>query len=94
MRLGYRSPASNEIYVDRAGIIGVTDDLPLGTAWIPGGVRFVCQTPHENVTVYDMQGRAVMQLERVDNNTEVMLPVGVYVVTSSRCHTPTRIVVH
>ena len=94
VRLGYRSPASNEIYVDRAGVAGVTDDLPLGSAWIPGGVRFVCQTPHENVTIYDMQGREIMILERVENNTEVMLPQGVYVVTSSRCHTPTRIVVH
>ena len=93
VRLGYESPASNEIYVDRAGIAGVTTDLPLGTAWIPGGVRFVCQTPHDNVTVYDMQGRALMQLERVENNTEVLLPVGVYVVTSSQCLTPVRVVV-
>ena len=93
VRLGYESPASNEIYVDRAGIAGVTTDLPLGTAWIPGGVRLVCQTPHDNVTVYDMQGRALMQLERVENNTEVLLPVGVYVVTSSQCLTPVRVVV-
>ena len=90
VRLGYQSEPSNEIYVSHSGITNVNPDFPLGTAYMPGGVRFVCPVPHENVTIYDMQGRAVMIIDRVENNTEVELPVGVYIVTSPTLVTPLK----
>ncbi|MCM1449899.1 MAG: endonuclease [Clostridiales bacterium] len=94
VRLGYRSPVSNEIYVESTGGIDtVGDDLPLGTAYIPGGVRFVCGTPHTGVVIYDMQGRSVATVDYIENNSTVLLPVGVYVVTTDQCQRPVKIVV-
>lgn len=95
VRLGYKSPESNEIYVsyDDSGISDTTADIPLGTAYTPGGIRFVCGTPHTNMTIYDMQGRLTHTIERVENNLEVTLTPGVYIVTTDQCHRPVRIVV-
>lgn len=93
VRLGYRSPASNEIYVDNAGIDAIDGDIPLGTAYEPGGIRFICGTPHTGVTIYDMQGRTVATIERIENNSTVMLPTGIYFVTSRECHRPIRVTV-
>lgn len=94
VRLGYRSPESNEVYVEgTGGIDEITGDLPLGTAYEPGGIRFVCGTPHTNATVYDMQGRTVTVVELIENNTIVMLPAGVYIVTTDQCRRPVRVVV-
>lgn len=93
VRLGYMSPESNEVYIDLAGIDAVTDDTPLSVAYEPGGVRFVCGTPHTNVTVYDMQGRTVTVVDYIENNSIVMLPTGVYIVTTDQCRRPVRIIV-
>jgi len=93
VRLGYESPASNEIYVDNSGIDNINNDTPLGTAWEPGGIRFVCGTPHTNVTVYDMQGRIVTVLGHIENNTVVTLPAGIYIVMTDQCRRPIRVIV-
>ncbi len=93
VRLGYRSPASNEIYVDYSGIGTVEGDIPLGTAFEPGGIRFICGTPHTNVTIYDTQGRTVAVIEQIENNSTVMLPTGIYFVTSRECRRPIRVIV-
>lgn len=94
VRLGYRSPVSNEVYVSgTGGIDEVGDDVPLGTAYIPGGVRFICGTPHTGVLIHDMQGRQFVAIDYIENNSTVMLPEGVYVVTTDQCRRPVKIIV-
>lgn len=93
VRLGYKSPASNEIYVDNSGIDAINGDIPLGTAYEPGGIRFICGTPHTDVTIYDMQGRTIAVIEKIENNHTVMLPTGVYFVTSRECRRPIKAIV-
>ena len=94
VRLGYESPRSNEIYIDRAGIDAVTGDMQLlGTAFFPGGVRFVCPVPHTQGIIYDMQGRTIMLLDEIENNQVIYLPVGVYLIVTHECPTPQRIIV-
>ncbi len=93
VRLGYKSPASNEIYVDNSGIDAINGDIPLGTAYEPGGIRFICGTPHTDVTIYDMQGRTIAVIEKIENNYTLMLPTGVYFVTSRECRRPIKVIV-
>lgn len=96
VKLGYESPASNEIFVERGsgGVADVVNDLPLGSAYYPGGVRLVCAEPHTNVVVYDSLGRIVEVIPVVENNHIIKLPYGVYLIVSDRQHTPLRVIVN
>lgn len=80
VRLGYRSQPSNVIFVEHAGVTGIEADMQLSTCNIPGGVRFVCSAPHYNVGIYDIAGRQIMTLPVVQNDDEIMLPYGAYVI--------------
>lgn len=93
VRLGYESPRSNEVYVDRSGVEGLYGDRALGTAYFPGGVRFVAPEPLENACIWDMQGRLLRPLGTIVDNLEVSLPAGVYLVTCDGIPAPLRIVV-
>ncbi len=92
-RLGYRSPASNVIFVDRAGITGVRLDEPLVVRGFDGMMRFVCSAPHTGVRVYGVSGIEVAAVDRIEPNDELALPAGVYLVVTDQCSRPVRVVV-
>lgn len=93
VRLGYRSAMSNVITVDHAGISGVEMDAPLGVAYCPGGVRFVCGEEHTGGRIYDASGRLVRTIDVITNNMEVMLPWGVYFIVTDQLSKPISIIV-
>lgn len=93
VRLGERSEPSNIIFVEHSGVTGIKADMTLGTAAIPGGIRFVCTESHYNVTVYDTSGRTVMTLPEVYPDMELMLPYGAYIITVENQRQPLRVLV-
>lgn len=94
VRLGFESPRSNEIYVDFAAIDEIFGDILLGTAPVEGGIRFVCPTPVEDVTIYDMQGRPVRAIPVITDDMYLTdLPCGVYILTSPALRRPIRLVI-
>ena len=93
VRLGYESPASNEIFVTHSGINGVDVDTPLGYAYWPGGLRIVCGATVTGLKVYDIAGRLVMTIPEVNNNDIIELPYGVYILTAGTSRTPLRVIV-
>lgn len=93
VRLGYESPASNEIFVSHSGVEGITEDVPFGYAFWSGGLRIVCGEGHTNLNVYDLTGRIVMTLPEVHNNDIIELPFGVYLITTDQSRTPLRVIV-
>ena len=93
VRLGYRSPMSNVITVEHSGISGVEVDVPLGTAYCPGGIRFICGEEHTGGRIYDTMGRLVYTIDVITNNMEVMLPWGVYYIVTDQLSTPLGILV-
>ncbi len=93
IRLGYESPRSNEVFVAHGGVTGVKVADTLGTAYFPGGVRFVCGEPHSNVAIYDIAGRLVNVIPIVENDMELSLPYGVYLISSDSQTTPLRVIV-
>lgn len=93
VRLGYESPRSNEIFVEHAGVTGVESDTPFGWAYMPNGVRFVTAVTLYDVKIYDVTGRLVRVLPVVENNMEVELAVGAYVVSAEGTGAPLRVLV-
>lgn len=94
VRLGYKSPESNVIYVEHTGVSGIESDKPLCVAPIPGGFRFITAERHTDARVYDVAGRLVLALDEVDSYTEVSLPAGVYIVSTAESRRPQRVAVH
>lgn len=93
VRLGVRSPMSNVIFVNHSGVQGVEVEEPLQVMGFEGFIRIICAAPHRNLAVYDVAGRTMTTLEEVDNNTDIYLPRGIYLVTSDAHRTPVKVVV-
>ncbi|MDE6321102.1 MAG: endonuclease [Muribaculaceae bacterium] len=93
VRLGYRSAPSNVIYVEPAGVTQLYAELPFGTAYEPGGVRFVCGANIYNVSIYDMTGREVMLLPEVTDGMSIQLPRGCYIISAPGQRAPFRVIV-
>ena len=91
VRLGYRSPMSNVIFVDHSGIDGIEIDSPLGVNCYPSIVRFICGKDHTNGRIYDMTGKLVTVLPLITNDMEITLPAGVYLITTSSHRRPLKI---
>ncbi len=93
VRLGYRSQASNVIFVDHNGVSGVSVDAPLTVVPAEGGLRLQCSSTHTSVTVHDIGGRVITILPTAGDNTIINLIPGVYFITTNECHTPIKAIV-
>lgn len=93
VNLGYESPRSNEIFVSHSGVEAIGADIPFGWAYTPGGIRFVTGAPVSGVSIYDLSGRLVTVIPLVENNQEVLLPAGAYIVSAPACAATLRILV-
>ena len=95
VRLGYKSPESNVVFVSHSGVTDIVNDaLPLAIANIPGGFRFITEVNHTGVVVYDVTGKTVTTLNAVGGNTDVFLPTGIYFVVTDQCRRPVKVAVN
>lgn len=88
--LGVRSPMSNVVFVEHAGVTGVDAGQPLAIAVAEGLVRFICSAPQTGCRVYDMAGRIVRNVGTIENNMEIELPAGVYLIITDAHSTPLK----
>lgn len=93
VRLGYRSPASNVVFVNHAGITGVAGPEPLVVQGFEGVIRFVCSSAHTGVRVYDVAGSLAAFAGEVQPNTEIDIEAGVYLVVTDQCPQPVKVIV-
>ncbi len=93
VRLGYRSEMSNVIFVEHAGITGVTTDIPLGVRINGNVVHFTCGAAHSECNIHDTTGRVIKVLPIIENNMEVVLPNGIYLITTNQMRRPIKVVV-
>lgn len=94
VRLGYRSPMSNAVVVDHAGVTDISCDLsPMAVITFAGGLRIIAQTEHTNVCIYDATGRRTTLLPAAMTGTVVMLPPGVYLIVSDQHKQPLKAVI-
>ena len=68
-------------------------DAPLAVAETPGGIRLICDRDIVGLRIYNVSGQPVVTAERAVNNTEIMLPSGVYFVTAGTGTRPIKVVV-
>ena len=93
VRLGYRSPMSNVVFVDHTGISGVRPDQPFTVQVFEGLVRLNMSTAQTGLRVYDVTGRQTLYIPEVYNNFEFELPAGTYVIVTDQCGTPAKVVI-
>jgi hypothetical protein len=93
VRLGYRSDASNVIFVDHAGINGVTTDQPLAVVALDGAIRFTCSQDQTNCRIYDISGKQVNYIPTISHNMDIQMPLGVYFVVTDQHHSPVKVAV-
>ncbi len=94
VRLGYRSPMSNIVNVDRSGINDISADMPLAVESYPGVVRFVCSGDHTGARLYDISGHLVMTLPVITPGMEISLPAGAYILVTDSHPAPVKLVAY
>lgn len=93
VRLGYRSPMSNVIFVRHSGVTGVEADQPLLIYGFEGCMRFICSDIQTGALIYDPTGRLVMTVDEIHNNYDLYIAPGIYMVTTDQNHRPVKVAV-
>lgn len=93
VRLGYRSPESNVIFVNHAGITGIKADSPLTAVGADGCIRLMSSIPCTGIMIYDISGKAVASIPAVEGETTVPVAGGIYFVTGRGQQSPIRVTV-
>lgn len=93
VRLGYRSPISNVVFVSHSGITGVENERGLVVQGFEGTLRFICSDIHTGAVIYDTTGRIVAAPGEIHNNMDIELPAGIYMVVTDQCRRPLKVVV-
>ncbi len=94
VRLGYRSPMSNIVNVDRSGVNDISADMPLAVESYPGVVRFVCSGDHTGARLYDISGHLVMTLPVITPGMEISLPAGAYILVTDSHPAPVKLIAY
>lgn len=93
-RLGILSPQSNSIQVAAGhNSIGEISAQPLTIGFIEGGIIVMLDTEQTGLRVFDMSGRIVAGLDKVSGGETIMLPKGIYLVTTDQYTRPVKVIV-
>ena len=92
-RLGFLSPMSNTVTVQHSGVTDISADAPFAVYAYEGGLRFICADKHTNARVMDTLGRVVMVVDVVENNTEIEMAPGIYMIVTDQQSRPVKVIV-
>lgn len=92
-RLGYLSPLSNVITIDRSGITGIDAERPMALIPTEGGMLVKCDEPLMDVVIYTPSGQVARRIERVNNDDIILLPCGIYIMTTSSSRQACKLVI-
>lgn len=94
-RLGYLSEESNTIFVAANGVEDIQIEAPLVIGTIDGGIGIISNPGNETITIYDMSGRVIGNYENLQSGDNVILPEGIYLVTSrSLAQKPLKVIIY
>ena len=91
VRLEKRSPMSNVIFIDHAGIGGAVVEEPLIVQSFSGFIRFICSQPQTGCRIYDVAGRLVRTIDSVEQNFDLDMPYGVFFIVTDQHKTPVKV---
>lgn len=92
-RLGYESVESNVITIDYSGITGVHADKPVAFIAAEGGVLVKCSEAINNINIYTATGALAQHHDRLENDSYIYLPQGVYIITTTNSIQATKLIV-
>ncbi len=93
VRLGYKSPESNVIFVNHNGITGIEADQGLEVQGFEGCMRFICSQAQTGARIYDVAGRLIATISEIHNNMDIEMPAGIYFVATDNCSKLHKVVV-
>lgn len=92
-RLGYRSPASNVVFVSHSGLSDINAEYPLKASSRQGAIRIQVTAPHTDARIYDTAGQLVMLIPLIESSMEITtLPAGVYILVTNEHPSPVKII--
>ncbi|MCH5345512.1 MAG: endonuclease [Muribaculaceae bacterium] len=91
VRLGYRSPMSNVIFVQHSGVVNVDNDLPLEIIVDHGLMIFNTAVPQYGARVYDITGKVVAAFDEITPGMSIPMAPGVYFVTTATHPVPVKV---
>lgn len=94
VRLGVRSPQSNVVFVDHAGVSTVAVGEPLVVQAFDGCIRFLCSAPQQGCRIYSASGAMVSYIDSIEANDEVSLAPGVYLIVTNQHPNPIKAIVY
>ena len=84
---------SNVVFVNHSGITGVAVEEPLTVTAFPGIIRFDCARPQTGARIYDLTGRTVMTIDLIEQDMDIEMPLGVYLIVTDQHPTPVKVAV-
>lgn len=93
VRLEMRSPMSNVVFVDHSALFETVVSEPLLIYTYPSTIRFACSAPQTGCCIYNAAGMLVQTADRIENNFEVTIAPGVYLVNTAEHRRPIKVVV-
>ena len=92
-RLGFRSPASNVVFVYHSGLGELVTDTPLTVSSYPGLIRISCPVDHTDARIYDARGQLETIISRIEApGMELNLEPGVYLMVTAEHPTPVKLI--
>ena len=91
-RLGFLSEPSNSIIVAPTGVDSVVES-PLVIGILDNGFGVISNPSCADITVYDYSGKEIKKCKNPNEGEKIILPNGIYVLTSSALQRPVKIVV-
>ena len=89
-----RSPMSNVIFVSHSGVTGVEEQQPLVVQSFAGFIRFICSSPQTACRVFDISGRTIVTVDVIEQNTDLELTPGTYLIVTAEHPSPIKVLVY
>ncbi|MCM1378033.1 MAG: endonuclease [Clostridium sp.] len=92
-RLGILSDPSNTIVVSASGVDAISEEEPMLIGTVDGGFAIIANPGGDDLYVYNTNGTIVKICKNPQIGEEVLLPNGIFIVTSPSLGRPMKIVV-
>ena len=85
---------SNVIFVSHSGVTGLEEQQPLVVQSFAGFIRFICSSPQTACRVFDISGRTIATLDVIEQNTDLELTPGTYLIVTAEHPSPIKVLVY
>lgn len=92
-RLGFLSQPSNSIVIAATGV-GAIDEEPMIIGTVDGGLGVIANPNGADITIFDVNGRMIKICKNPQAGDTILLPDGIFIVTSPGLSRPVKVIVY